>query len=177
MFDIKITSEPTTWPVTLTEVKTHLHLTDSDNDTELTAMFKQVSREVENYCGIALGTQTRVWMFDFCSDVEYVIPFNPVASITSIVRKTDYGTYDDTLTVNTDYDLDGEFEKTLMIFGGGRCKVTYVTGTAYATCPVDLKLGILNEIAFRYENRGDVNEGKFSEAAFDLILKYKDFNW
>ena len=81
MFDIKITSEPTTWPVTLTEVKTHLHLTDSDNDTELTAMFKQVSREVENYCGIALGTQTRVWTFDFCSDVEYVIPFNPVASI------------------------------------------------------------------------------------------------
>lgn len=177
MFDVKTTTEPVTWPVTLTEVKTHLHLTDSDNDTQLTDIFKQVTKEVEEFCGIAIGTQTKVWTFDFCGGVEYKIPYNPVASITSITRKTEAGTYGETLVVNTDYDLDGQLEQTLKIFGGGRCKVTYVTGTAFATCPPSLKLGILNEIAHRYEQRGDEQTFGFSNDALNLIIKHKDFSW
>ena len=173
MFDVKTTSAPATWPVSLTEVKTHLAVTHTDDDTMLTDLFKQVTREVENYCGIALGTQTKVWTFDFDCNTEYSIPYNPVASVTSVYRKVSAGDYTELLVVNDDYDLDGQLKKTLNIFSGGRCKVTYVTGT----CPPDLKLGILNEIAFRYEHRGDSNKGQFSPEAFNLILRYKDFTW
>lgn len=177
MFNVKTTSAPATWPVSLTEVKTHLAVTHTDDDTMLTDLFKQVTREVENYCGIALGTQTKVWTFDFDCNTEYSIPYNPVASVTSVYRKVSAGDYTELLVVNDDYDLDGQLKKTLNIFSGGRCKVTYVTGTEWATCPPDLKLGILNEIAFRYEHRGDSNKGQFSPEAFNLILRYKDFTW
>ena len=33
--------------VTLNEVKTHLHITDSDNDTELTTLITQVRRSMD----------------------------------------------------------------------------------------------------------------------------------
>jgi hypothetical protein len=174
MFDVKTTAQPTTWPVTLAEVKAHLHITDTDNDTQLTALYKQVTKEVEGYCGIAIGTQTKVWTFDFCAGVERTIPYGPVASITTVEQKTAINNYV-ALVVNTSYELSGESIKSINVFTGGRCKITYVTGTD----PVDedLKLGILNEVAYRYENRGDEKKDGWSIEAWGLIIRHKDFNW
>jgi uncharacterized phiE125 gp8 family phage protein len=172
VFDVKTTVEPVAWPVTLTEVKTHLHITDTDNDTQLTDLFKQVTKEVEGYCGIAIGSQTKVWLADLCAGAEYPIPYGPVISITSVSNKTDVNEYT-ALVTQDDYDVDEL--RTIKVYGGGRVKVTYVTG--YTTCPPDLKLGILNEIAYRYENRGDEKKDGFSVEAWGLIIRHKDFSW
>lgn len=176
MFVTKITTEPTTWPVTLTEVKTHLHITDTDNDTQLTSLLKQVTKEVEGYCGISIGEQVRTWTYDF-DGCEVSIPYGPVISVSAVVRiATD--TTETALVEDEDfyvYELT-----TIKIVAGGRCKVTYtsgVTDTGVAVIPADLKLGILNEIAHRYENRGDVKTDGFSNDAFDLIIRHKDFSW
>lgn len=175
MFDIKIHTAPVSELISLSDLKSHLAITHTDDDTYLTALIKQVREATERYCGISIGSQTRVWTFDF-DGCEWKIPYGPVISITSIARKKAAGDYGETLTANTDYNLDGEHEKTLNVFTGGRCKVTYVTG--YTTLPDGLKRGMLEEMAFRYEHRGDDNNaGELSKAAKMLVVRYKDFNW
>ena len=176
MFKVKITTEPTTWPVSLTEVKAHLHLTDTDNDTQLTDLIKQVTKEVEGFCGISIGDQQRTWTYDH-DGCEVSIPYGPVVSVDEVVRIATDGA-ETVLTSGEDfyvYELS-----TIKIIAGGRCRVEYtagVTSGSVAVVPADLKLGILNEIAHRYENRGDTQTLGFSNDALDLIIRHKDYSW
>ncbi len=173
MFDVKIHTAPASELLSVAnDVKPHLAITHSDDDTYLTNLVKQVREATERYCGISIGSQTRQWVYDF-DDAEWNIPYGPVISISSIVRRTGMGTTE-TLTANTDYELQGVHNKTLTIPAGGRCTVTYVTG--YTSLPEGLKRGMLEEIAYRYEHRGDTNEG-LSQGAKDYLIRYKDFSW
>ncbi len=169
-FDIDTTVLPVTEPVTLAEVKAKLLITDTDNDTRLTALISAVRNNVENFCGIAIGSQTKQWVYDFDYDTHYSIPYGPVISITSINQNTSGNTYE-LLTANSDYYIDGGTVSGLY----GVNKMIYVTGMT--TIPAALKEGILTEIAYRYENYGDENKDGFSKEAMNYIIKYKDFSW
>jgi len=173
MFDVKIHTAPVAELISVDDdVKPHLAITHTDDDTYLTDLVKQVREATERFCGISIGSQTRKWVYDF--DVcEWNIPYGPVISITSVVRRTGAGTTE-TLTANEGYELQGEHNKTMTVYSGGRCTITYVTG--YTTLPDGLKRGMLEEIAFRYEHRGDTNPG-LSEGAQSYLIRYKDFNW
>lgn len=175
MFDVNVTSGPSGELITTAEAKAHLQISFTDDDTLIGSLISAVRSDVERFCGISIGSQTRVWTYDF-DGCEWPVPYGPVITITSIVRKQSAGDYSETLTVDDDYDLDGQQNKTIKVFGGGRCNVTYTCG--YTSLPESLKLGMLEEIAYRYENRGDkeVKNG-FSDVAMGLIMKYKDFNW
>lgn len=175
MFDVKIVTGPAAELIDLnSDVKPHLAITHTDDDTYLTALISQVRSAVERYCGISIGSQTRKWVYDF-DTCEWSIPYGPVISITSVVRRTGAGTTE-TLVANEDYELQGEQDKTMTVTGGGRCTITYVCG--YTTLPADLKRGMLEEIAYRYEHKGDaIDKGTFSPGAMSLLVRYKDFNW
>lgn len=187
MFKVTTTVQPVTEPVTLAEVKAKLMITDTDNDTRLTALISAVRNNVENYCGIAIGSQTKEWVYDFDSSpvrsygtfsairdswqtVEKKIPYGPIISVTTVSRRESDMAYT-ALTVNDDYRYaDG------VLYGvSGINKVVYVTGMT--TIPPALKEGILTEIAYRYENYGDENKEGFSVEALDYIIKFKDFSW
>lgn len=127
-------------------------------------------RSVENYCGIAIGSQEREWKFD-TEEVDNKVPHGPVISIEAVSRKTPLYEYA-ALTENEDYEIDGN---TLSLYKTGRFKVEYTCG--YTTLPADLKLGILNEIAYRYTHRGEELGGGFSKDAIELIKQYKDYSW
>ena len=172
MFDVKVSTAVASELLTVAEVKTHLAITHTDDDTYLTSLVKQVREAAERYCGISIGEQTRIWTFDFGED-EYKIPYGPVTSVTSVTKKSDVATYE-ALTVNTDYEVDGQQDKTISVFDGGRCKVTYTCG--YSTLPNELRRAMLEEAAWRYEHRGDVNVG-LSEGAKSYLIHFKDFSW
>lgn len=79
--------EPAIEPVTLAEAKLYSRV-DIDEDDSLIEMFITSARiHVEQYCNIALITQTKAVYYDYrdvCLDNSYIpLPFGPVQSVES----------------------------------------------------------------------------------------------
>lgn len=112
MATLTVITAPTTEPVTLTEVKSALGVTYSDDDVELTDLIQSAREYIELYTGRRLMTQVLELSFDRWPSVEFPIGEWPLQSIDSVK-------YDDasspvteqTLTVNTDYYADTTTEK------------------------------------------------------------------
>jgi len=124
----RLVTAPATEPVTLAELKTHLRITGTDEDTFLTQAIEDARQEVEDATGLALLTQTwrltldrwppgeEVWwdgMREGHIDVIYandkrghvILPRYPLQSITSVTVYDDNG--DSTVvTVATTFDID-----------------------------------------------------------------------
>jgi len=79
----KITTEPTTEPVTLAELKEHLRITDTDEDTLITSLIKVARQWAENYENKAYMTKTITAHYDDFAD-ELKLPVTPALAITSI---------------------------------------------------------------------------------------------
>jgi len=163
-------SESATESVTLTEVKEHLYIDsgNSDFDTILTALIKESRHFIEEITALSLVSKTVTAYFDYSS--EFTIPFGPVTSFTSAATKTGINTYE-TKTVNEDYELIDQ--KFISYSGNYRMKLIYVAGYTSATIPYGLKLAFLNEIARRFDNRGDGIVPRTN----DLLDSYKMLEW
>ena len=162
--------------LTLTEVKTHLHITDTDNDTELTALITRCRKAVENYCNVSLVNKTVEMIADLCE--EWELPHGPVIGIAGVQTATSQtGSAPTAYETQSSWSLSGlDFPKfapsgaCFSLSGLGRYKLTYTVG--YQVLPADLKLALLNEILFRYENRGDTGESLCPESEY-LASPYK----
>jgi hypothetical protein len=150
--------------ITLTEAKTQLRVTFSDDDSEITDMITRARKAVETYCNISIVYQRILAIIDY--RCEWKLPFGPVIGIESVqdsagVCGSGPITYE---TADTNWRYDGsEFWPG----SGNRYRVTYTSGNY---CPDDLKKVILEVISFMYENRGaDKNVSDLSE-----VLKLAD---
>ena len=157
-------------PVTLAQVKTKLRITDSDNDTELTALITPCRQEVERRANMSIIEKSIVATVDLCG--VYRLPYEPAKAITEVKLITGYdidGAAEyDTLT-GDDY-LMTELYEFKSSFNGVH-KITYTVGME--TVPADLKEIILTVIAIRYEHRGDaLNEIEISKAITQLVKPY-----
>jgi uncharacterized phiE125 gp8 family phage protein len=167
-------------PVTLDEVKRHLNLlfdtTGSydfdDDDTYLTALVSQCRESVEQWLGISMAAKTyRAILRNECGGIE--IPYGPVTGVTSVKD------IDGVVLVVTDgYQLRGNqfqwIEKPVSCY----IDIVYTSGYTPANIPKGLKHALLEEIAFRYNNRGD-QTNKFagenvglSQGAMELASRY-----
>lgn len=168
IISLKRTYGSVTEPVTLTEVKTHLHITDSENDTELTAMITRCRKRIEDYANISIVSQTVELIANLSKCIR--LPYPPLVSIDSLsVMTAGVGGTSEALTVS-DYSLIGTQDA---LFQSNRCAihtVNYTTGMA--TVAENLKLAILEEILYRYENRGDEASG-FSPGVLLLIEPFR----
>lgn len=183
MFEVKVSTAVSSELLSVSDLKTHLAVTHTDDDTYLTALIKQVREDVENYCGISIGEQTRQWIMDGVAFTEYAIPYGPIADradVTNVQEKTANGTYSSML-LDSDFDIDGLQFLTFTPYITGRFKLTYDCG--YSTLPHGLKRGMLEECAFRYEHRGDEmntynnSVTGFSQGALEYLMKFKDFRF
>lgn len=174
MFDVKLITDVVSELLSASEVKTHLKITYTDDDTYIATLITKARKLIEGYCNIALGSQTRQWIVDARSYQELSIPYGPVITVDTVSEKTDYGTYT-ALVLNDDYDVDGVLDKTFTPFNSGRFKVAYTTG--YTTLPDGLKQGWLMQVAYMYENRGDENMTSISEGAKDYLNLVKNYSW
>lgn len=146
LIDISIDEdEDVTEPLTLGQVKDHLNITFTDNDAYLERLIKHCRAAVEKYTGLSIVEKSITIHLDNYEG-GYQLPYGPI-----------FGT-----PYVTDKDLE---EITSPVFAGSRFQyivspasgniiVSYSAGYD-GNVPNDLKLAILEEIAYRNENRGD----------------------
>lgn len=140
--------------MTLTELKTHLQITYTDDDTYLTALIKACRQAVERFCNISLVTKTVTILGDF--SCEFELPYGPVTTFTSASLKTSTGTYT-AQTSNTDYEVDGIANgfQVFKPFICGRWKLVYTAGFSTLSTMQDLILDCKRICGYCYENKGD----------------------
>jgi uncharacterized phiE125 gp8 family phage protein len=182
IIDIKFTESSPTEPVTTAEVKTHCKIDGTDEDTYIGSLITQVRRRIENLCGISIVTKTVILTAGITCDEH--LPYGPVSSITEVKYQTGNDATTgaeewDTITGTSDYYTNGQEYKIFKPGYGGTFQITYTAG--YSTVPDDLKLAVLNECAYRFQNRGDQsrqyvaeNPG-LSESTKELVHPYKRF--
>lgn len=196
----KVEADDLTEPITLAEAKAQcrVDIDYTDDDDFITALISQARAAIENYCHISLVEKTltvttemknKPWLLWQNSNRmeqrynEFELPYGPVASFTSLSYIDCSGSVQNLVSI-TDYMLRGSLFKTIRINNSYDNNIlVYVTG--YTIVPYDLKLGILNELVYRYELRGDpsnVRATAFTEegvcqAARVLVDKYVRLAW
>ena len=96
---IKIITPPTTEPVTLTEVKAHMRVDFSDDDTYITNLIETAREWCESFQNKAYITQTLEIALDTFPCNEIRLPRPPLTSVTSVKY---YDLNDVEATVSTD---------------------------------------------------------------------------
>lgn len=168
-------------PVSLEELKAHLNMSFEgdgdlgDDDQYLIRLISACRESVENYCGISIkGKTIECTVRNECGSVE--IPFGPVSSISSSVDM-----YGNNVTLST----VGDKWRTILSPEIDYIKITYTTGfmrLGYNKVPHALKQAILEECAYRYNNRGKV-DGLGSITSLTYVLSrtlcapYKRRSW
>lgn len=157
------TVDPTAEPLTLAEVKAHLRI-EEDDDTEdlyLLGLIQSAREYVEDYCGIALLTQTWQLVSDgfqcvfqlrppvqSVSSVSYVDAVGSTAAVASSVYRLDSTSWPARLTNDYSQTWPTPLQTTNAV------TITYVTGySSAASIPQRIKQAMLMHIADAYENR------------------------
>jgi len=154
IFDVQFDETGATEIMTLTELKAHLQITYTDDDTYLTLLIKSVRQAVERFCNISMVAKTVTLLGDF--HCEFELPYGPVTALTSASLKTGAGSYT-AQTANTDYELDG-ITNSFQIFRpfvSGRWKLVYAAGYSSLSTIQDLVLDCKRIGGYCYENKGD----------------------
>lgn len=193
IIDIKRVESSPAEPVTLAEVKAQLIITFTDDDTKLTQLITQARKAIENYCAISIVAKTITMVADLY--VEKELPYGPVTGIQAAQTRsgtqgsgpTQYETATGQWQTEGDeflsfrpplcgtFDINAPYTGIDQASYPNRWRIVYTAG--YTTVPDDLKLAIMEEIAFRYEHRGNEPNVVYSEQAQALAFPYKRLLW
>ena len=153
------------------DVKEHLYIetSNSDFDSVLTNKIKEVRQWIEMVTALSLIERTVTIYTD--KENPFDIPFGPIVTLTSVSAKTDINTYEVQIS-NEDYEIEnGHF---ISYTGDWEWKFVFEAGYTSSTMPHGLKLAFLNEIARRFEHRGD--QVIISDTN-ELLWPYKNIEW
>lgn len=187
MLNIDRTYNPTppVEPVTLADAKIHLRVDFTDDDAYISSLISACRHRVEDFCFISIVPRTIILTTDIiCDQAYYELPYGPITSVTGITTLDNNSVLRTLNPATNDYYIRGGRYKSFSIVNNtwGNIAITYVAGYT-SSVPEDLILAIKNEIAFRYENRGDStnryasqNVG-LSESAEYLATPYKRLSW
>lgn len=150
---VTVISDVVTEPVSLTDAKNWMRITNYTSDDSMIRELLQSARiHIEKLCGRSLaskvlkanieltGSIPSVWMID--------LPYSPLGCINEVKKKTGMNTYE-LLTENEEYEVIGG---KLWLYSAGIYSIKYQAG--YSMLPEDLKNDILTLTAWMYENRG-----------------------
>jgi|GEM_PF-1099546 len=189
-----------TEPISLAEAKAHCYVDGTDDDALISFLITACRQAVENYCHISIVEKTITATIEIsnCFTTRYIgpilnptnagmvyneveLPFGPVKSFTKITSISSNGVANDQVE-GDDYFLKGTLYKTLCLQSVYDTNILVYT-TGYVNLPSDLKLAILNEIAFRLEKRGDeskrynADQPGICAASRVLAEKYRRMAW
>lgn len=183
---LKLITGPTIDPVTLTEVKAHLNISHSLDDTLLETYIKAIRRQGENITKRQFVSATYEVVLPNFPAWEIILPRPPIQSVTS-VKYIDRDGTTVTLVEDTDYIVDSDSEPGKIYPEDNnvgwptdysdetlhdKIRVRYVTGypvddsgdTDVSTTPEDIKTWMLIRIAQLYEHREPVIIGQSIES-------------
>lgn len=140
-----------TEPVTLAEVKAYCKLlTGTAEDTLLTIFITAARVQCEAYSGISFIPRTVTAIItNLCGGI--FLPYGPIGAIASVTDKDG-----NTLVADETYTVQGITWKQLLTPLQDGLIVVYAAG--YATIPSELKLAILQQVFYLYENRGETSD-------------------
>jgi uncharacterized phiE125 gp8 family phage protein len=163
-------------PLTVQEVKDYLRLEGfidnyesvssefDDDDTLIEDLIRGTREAMEEYTGLSFIPKT--WQIEFDNYAgNFEIPFGPVIDILELHPQGESLASDEleyTTSSNKRILKTPEYGNLVMLYEAG-----------YVTLPKRLKDAMLKEIAYRYENRGDVNVDGISKEATILASTYK----
>lgn len=140
--------------VTLAQVKNHLRIDFTTDDTYLNSIIPQCQDRVEQYTATSLNERTiSVVINNSYGNTE--LPYGPVISVTT--------TKDFDGNALTDAIYKGVAFQTVYSPCLRYLTITYQAGYTDDNRPPSLVLALLQEIAYRYENRGDNLEVKVAD--------------
>lgn len=167
--DVKIITDVVVEPVTLLEAKAELKVGYADDDAIITRMITAARQLLEKQLNISIAAKTLKVTFTHDGCYEYQLPYGPIGSVTE--AKFKYDAEDTTEITTTSYTLIGDDFKQFL-GRAGWWAITYAAG--YATTPDAIKQGILKQVAWMYENRGDgVGTNQVNQ---DVLFMLSGFN-
>lgn len=151
--------------ITVAEVKVFCRI-DTDADDDLLEDFITAARELcEHFANISMITRTVIAVVNNSLGGSW-LPYGPVNEIVSVKDEDDV-----VLTTPDDYTLRFESFKQLTAPKSDYVRVEYTAG--YETLPKAIKIAIMKQVAWMYENRGDVNAASVCNAAQMDLKKYQ----
>lgn len=174
---LKLITAPVTEPVTATEVKTHLRIDGSTEDTYLGTLIAAAREYCEMFQNRAFVSQTWQLTLDTWPVFPFKLPMPPLVSVTRI----DYHDIADVETTwaasNYFVDTDSEPGRVGLAYGVvlptttlrslNAIKIQYVAGYGAAVdVPLRTKQAILLLIGHMYENRETVSPVDLKEIPF-----------
>lgn len=178
----QVVTPPTTEPLTLSEVKSHLRIDGSFDDALLNSCITSARMYFESQCEISIASQELLLALDYFDDTIY-LPKGPVQSVEDIT----YADLQNNQEILDDWieDLVSNPSRITPAFGQSwpdtaevvnAVQVTYIAGYANANLvPKLLKSGMLFYAAHLYENRSAVTDGDLKEvpmAVESIIQQY-----
>jgi hypothetical protein len=145
VLDIEFNEDSITEPVTLEEAKNFCKI-DIDTDDDLLDLMITSAREMcEDFTNIGFVQHEVVAVINN-GNGGVLLPYGPTGEITEITDSNDT-----VLDEGTGYTLSGNLFKSILTPKADNLTVTYATG--YEVLPMRLKLAVLNQIYFLYDNR------------------------
>jgi len=181
---LDVVTPPAAEPVLLATAKAHLRVDGTDENDLITALIVAARQYVENYCGVALITQTLKLSLDSFAD-KIRLPRSPVTSITQIAYVDTTGaTITVLLAANTLWRLGADSMQSVLTpyFGTAwpttaavpaAVQITYTAGygAAGTAVPGAITQAMLLMIGHWYKNREAVSEEQFKvPMAVDALL-------
>lgn len=193
---LKLITPPAVEPLTLNEVKEHLRVDSTDQDTMIALYLKSARQRLEGPYGFlarCLVTQTWELTIDAFPTNEILIPLPPLQQIDS-VKYDDTAGNEQTLA-GSEYTIDAVNEPGWLLptttwpatfdginsvriqFTAGYPPTTASPPDLVANIPADIKAGILLDIGAKFEHREDIIVGaaatQLPRGAEDLLRPYR----
>ena len=187
-------------PVTLADAKKHLRVDFTDDDTLISALITGARRAIEDFCHISLVPKTitvtlkaqEVPRSIFAQPFqvreqfnEFELPYGPIIGVDSVTSIDTDGMTILTCSLNRDYFITGVSYKSIRISNNFENNILVYRAGYAGTIPAPLWLAILNELAYRYEYRGEpmsirataFTEEGVAQSAQVLAKSYQRLNW
>ena len=158
----KVSTAPSSEPITLSEAKLYLRVDNSADDALITALITAAREAVERYTSRALGTQTITQVLDCFPGFGFRLAVHPVQSITSVTYKDENGntqTLSSSIYMLDNYEMpNGVVLKANQQFPSvypetNAVTVVYVAGEVAGNVPKAILQAMYLAIADFYENR------------------------
>ncbi|WP_447582043.1 head-tail connector protein [Anaplasma marginale] len=153
-FHVVRKAPPTSFPVTLTEVKSFLGINNNSEDGLLTNIISMSSEYAQWYIGQSLGRQT--WVLSYSRGnipKKIYLPFGPVVSVVSVSVATQNTSLRS--VTRKEYSIDN-LQSSVVYAAIGATKIEIVYEAGYADTrdiPTQIKHGILHHVAVAYKRR------------------------
>lgn len=155
VLSVSFSAESANESITVQEAKDWIRVDVSDDDTIILKLITAARRICEKYVNMSLIARTVTAKINNGLG-NFYLPYGPVVAITSA---TDYYSND----ITTGFSLDTVY--------GNALTIVYTAGYADGLLPEELRTAILDQIAWMYTNRGDVQLASALSLESMLTLK------